>query len=450
MRNKVNYAVKCAKSKYYRKKLHDNLGDPKNTWKVLSDLMGKKSAVTEISELVTSSSENGLSNAKDIADHFNKHFTQIGPDLAANLPASTTNPEDYLRRHSTTFQLSEIRSSSVLKLLLKLDVSKATGLDQISNKILKLAGPVICNQLTDLFNLSVKSGVFPNDWKLAKVSPIHKTGERNDANNYRPISVLPTIARIFEKLIYEQLYDYLCKNDILDSRQSGFRSLHSTVTALLDLTNQWCFNIDRGMISGVVFLDLKKAFDTVDHSLLLTKLEHVGVRGHSLEWFNSYLTNRYQFVYINGILSEQDMIKCGVPQGSILGPLLFLIYINDLSNITDFATTRMYADDTNMTFTACSVEGLRHEMNADLEKLKQWLCANKLTLNILQTEYLLIGSRQRIVTVTESLVLSINGISLKKVNCSKCLGVELTCDQALFSFRSVKHSGGTGETKNRA
>ena len=209
--------MKCAKSNYYRKKLHDNLGDPKNTWKVLNDLMGKKSAVTEISELVTSSSENGLNNAKDIAEHFNKPFTQIGPDLAANLPASTTNPEDYLKRHSTTFQLSEIKSSRVLKLLLKLDVSKATGLDQISNKILKLACPVICNQLTDLFNLSVKSGVFPNDWKLAKVSPIHKIGERNDANNYRPISVLPTIARIFEKLIYEQLYDYLCKNDILDS-----------------------------------------------------------------------------------------------------------------------------------------------------------------------------------------------------------------------------------------
>ena len=159
MRNKVNYAVKCAKSK------------GKNTWKVLNDLMGKKSAVTEISELVTSSSQNGLSNAKDIADHFNKHFTQIGPDLATNLPTSTTNPEDYLKRHSTTFQLSEIKSSRVLKLLLKLDVSKATGLDQISNKILQLAGPVICNQRTDLFNLSVKSGIFPNDWKLAKVSP---------------------------------------------------------------------------------------------------------------------------------------------------------------------------------------------------------------------------------------------------------------------------------------
>ena len=149
------------------------------------------------------------------------------------------------------------------------------------------------------------------------------------------------------------------------------------------------------------------------------------MRGHSLEWFNSYLTNRSQFVYINGILSEQDMIKCGVPQGSILGPLLFLMYIDDLSNTTDFATARMYAEDTNMTLTACSVEGLRHEMNADIEKLKQRLCTNKLTLNILKTEYMLIGSRQRIVTVTESLDPSIQGISLEKVNCSKCLGVEL-------------------------
>ena len=127
---------------------------------------------------------------------------------------------------------------------------------------------------------------------------------------------------------------------------------------LLDVAFSIHPSIHPSIHSGFVFLDLKKAFDTVDHSLLLTKLEHVGVRGHSLDWFNSYLTNRYQFVCINGILSEQDMIKCGVPQGSILGPLLFLIYINDLSSITDFATTRMYADDTNMTFTACSVEGL--------------------------------------------------------------------------------------------
>ena len=185
------------------------------------------------------------------------------------------------------------------------------------------------------------------DWKLAKVSPIYKTRERIDPNKYRPIPVLSTIARIFEKVIYEQLYDYLSRKNISDPRQSEFRSLHSTVTALLDLINQWCFNIERGLINGVMFLDLKKAFDTVDHNLLLIKLEYVGVRGQTLEWFKSCLSNRSQVVFINGVFSEHEQIKCGVPQGSILGPLLFLIYINDLSSIIDFATTRMYADDTN-------------------------------------------------------------------------------------------------------
>ena len=195
-----------------------------------------------------------------------------------------------------------------------------------------------------------------------------KAGEHNDPNNYRPISVLSTISIVFEKLVYEQIYNYLIKNNILDTRQSGFRSLHSTVTALLDLTNQWCFNIDRGLVNGVLFLDLKKAFDTVDHQLLLTKKEYIGVRGHALECFKSYLLNRFQIVYTNGVLSEKAILKCGVPQGSI--PLLFLIYINDLTTIADYATVRMYADDTNMTFTACSIPELQHDMNMDLQFLQ--------------------------------------------------------------------------------
>ena len=448
-RNAVNYSIRCAKSEYYHYKLNENAGDQKATWKVLNDLMGKKSAATEVNEILTSTNTT-LKNAGHIANHLNVHFTEIGPRLATNLPVSSTNAEDYLKREPSSFEFAEIEPSRTLKLLSKLDITKATGLDQISNKVLKLAAPVIYKQLTELFNLSLKSGEYPDDWKLAKVSPVFKAGERNDPNNYRPISILSTISRVFEKLVYEQIYNYLIKTNLLDSRQSGFRSLHSTVTALLDLTNQWCFNIDRGLVSGILFLDLKKAFDTVDHQLLLTKLEYIGIRGHALEWFKSYLESRFQIVFTNGVLSDKAILRCGVPQGSILGPLLFLIYINDLTAIADYATVRMYADDTNMTFTACGIPELQHDMNIDLQFLQNWLIANRLTLNVLKREFMLVGSRQRVATLTQELDLSINGISLKRVNSSKCLGVEidefLTWDAHISSV-SKKVSSGIGVIK---
>ena len=361
-RNLANKEIRHAKKCFYKKQIEEASGDQRATWKILNDLMGKQSDSIMVSELRTDSAT--LTRPEEIADFLNCHFTTMGPRLASEIPSDQNKkPEDYLTKHSASFQFKNISPSKVLKLLSSVKIAKATGLDKISNKILKLAAPVIYKSLTDLFNFSIASGEFPSDWKVAKVCPLFKSGEKCDANNYRPISVLPSIARVFERILFEQIYRHLSNNKLLYSRQSGFRSLHSTVSALLDMTNDWCFNIDRGMVNGVLFLDLKKAFDTVDHKILLKKLEFYGFEVITLHWFQSYLADRQQVCCVNGVVSSTKTISCGVPQGSILGPLLFLIYVNDMPKCLGYGTARLFADDTNLTFTSCSLPVLQNKIN---------------------------------------------------------------------------------------
>ena len=179
------------------------------------------------------------------------------------------------------------------------------------------------------------------------------------------------------------------------------------------------------MVNGVIFLDLKKAFDTIDHEILLMKLACYGVDDQGLAWFRSYLSNRQQICHVNGVYSKKDFIKCGVPQGSILGPVLFLLYINDLPRCLDYSIARLFADDTNMTFTGCNIESIQEQMSRDLDKIFQWLCANKLTLNVLKTDFMVIGSRQKLSTLEDSIVLSAKGGALSKARSVKCLGIDI-------------------------
>ena len=233
------------------------------------------------------------------------------------------------------------------------------------------------------------------------------------------------MAKVFERIIYDQLHNYLVTNNLLSSHQSGFRSLHSTVTALLEATDSWPLNISRGFVNAVVFLDLKKAFDTVDHNILLSKLQFYGVRGPTLKWFCSYLTNCTQTCLINCNKSSERLLQCGVPQGTILGPPLFLLYINDLPNCLHYSQPRMYADDTSITFASNKVEEINKCINSDLEEIRVWLAANKLTLNMTKTEFLLIGSRQRLSNLTESPTIKINQVPVEQVTTTESLGVHI-------------------------
>ena len=222
----------------------------------------------------------------------------------------------------------------------------------------------------------------------------------------------------------------MINNELLSEYQSGFRPTYSTVTALLETTNNWCVNIDKGLLNGVIFIDLKKAFDTIDHAILLRKLEHYGVDDGALLWFRSYLTDRKQKCYVNGNLSSPLTINCGVPQGSILGPLLFLIYINDLPNCLNLGSPRMYADDTNISFKSKNLVELQDCMNTELKSLNTWLEVNKLSLNMAKTEFMVIGSRRRLATHGNlDLDVFVDNKRIKRVSSSESLG--LTIDENL-------------------
>ena len=272
---------------------------------------------------------------------------------------------------------------------------KTSRSGNVPTKFLKDTVDLVSPILACIFNKSVEKGYFPSSLKTAIVSPIHKgEGSRSDPSNYRPISVLPIIARVFERLIHQQLYPYL--NKLLWKNQSGFRSLYSTETALLKATNNWLLNIDKGNYNLALFLDLKKAFDTVDHNILLRKLEYYGIIHKELNWHTSYLSDRLQCCKIDGQISSKLKVRLGIPQGSCLGPLLFLVYINDLPQCLANSEPDIYADDTSLTNNEKDLAALENKVNRDLFNIEKWLYANKLQLNTVKTKYMIIATPHRL------------------------------------------------------
>ena len=261
--------------------------------------------------------------------------------------------------------------------------------------------------------------------KLPKVTPIYKSDKKTLCDNYRPISVISVVPKIFEKVVCEQLTKYLEQCKIITKFQSGFRANHSTETLLLHITNNWLANMDTGLINGVLFLDLKKAFDTVNHKILVSKLERYGIRGSALSWFRSYLTERKQACKINTSLSTFQNITYGIPQGSNLGPLLFTIYINDLPNSLEIAEPAMFADNTSLTVTGESSLEIEYKLGMEIKNVKTWLDANKLSLNETKTEYMLIGSTKRLKQIKDDPVIRINDHIIKRVYNKKVLGLEI-------------------------
>ena len=323
-KNHANNQIKKIKAAFYKDHFRTNSGNQQELWRSINDLMLRNTKTDQNIQSIKTEIGN-ITSPMEISESFNKHFTEIGPKLVSELGETPRRFEEYITPSNSNFNLNLVTPLEVRQQLNNLPANKATGLDKIPCRLVKEAAPIIAESICKIFTCSIVTGVFPSDWTAARVTPIHKTQAKNDLNNYRPISVISPIAKAFERMVYTQLYEYLSINNLLSKYQSGFRRLHSTTTALLDATTEWFLNMDMGKLNSVVFLDLSKAFDTVDHSILLKKLSLYGISQESLIWFSSYLSNRKQQCFVNGHLSVPRTITCGVPQGSILGPLLFLI-----------------------------------------------------------------------------------------------------------------------------
>ena len=272
-----------------------------------------------------------------------------------------------------------------------------------------------------IINTYFTTGKFPDPIKIVKVIPIHKGGSMQDINNFRPISLLSIFDKIIEKLMHIKLYQFLEDNDIIYTNQYGFRKHMSTTHALVQITEKIKSSIEAGKVGVGIFIDFKKAFDTGNHDILLMKLDHYGVRGTANESFRSYLSNRKQYVFFNGHASEQRSISCGVPQGSVLGPLLFLIYINDLPNFSDVLKSFLFADDTNIYYEADNLHDLEFIVNKELKGLHQWLSVNRLAHNISKTNFVIFHPYN--LPLSESINLKINKKAITEKTHIKYLGV---------------------------
>ena len=355
-----------------------------------------------------------------ISNGFNNFFVNVGPTLASNIITDGISHRNFITESLQTSFFVEPTNTNEIKAVISKLKDGAPGRDGILPKHLKCISESIAYPLSKIANLSFEQGVFPTELKIAIVSPLYKAKDPMFFNNYRPISLLSVFPKILERLMYNRLLKFIDKNNLLNEFQFGFRNNHSTFMALIVLVENLVTALDNGNCAVGLFLDFQKAFDTVDHCILLDKLSLYGVRGIAHDWFCSYLSNRSQSVNYNDNESDLKTIKCGVPQGSMLGPLLFLIYINDLPSVFKYFMPILFTDDTNLFCTGPNLHDIVCQINQEIKIIYSWVKANKLSLNIDKTNFMLFTPK-RFSRVMD--VLLIDGKRIMEVNETKFLGV---------------------------
>ena len=350
----------------------------------------------------------------------------MGSNLAAKIPTSEKHFSDYIQQTNQILVNKELTLSEFNTAFHSLKKNKASGFDEINGNVIKSSYDELLSPLFHICQISLKTGCFPDKMKIAKIIPLFKSGEKDLMKNYRPISILPAFSKILERIMYNRIYSHVTNNLLLYDKQFGFQQKCSTEYAILQLTKEIYESFDEQKYTLGVFIDLSKAFDTVNHQLLLAKLPYFGIQGSYINWFKSYLSNRQQYVTYNDKKANIRTISCGVPQGSILGPLLFLLYVNDLQHASKIIKAIMFADDTNFFYSDNNIKNMFKIVNQELKRVQIWFNANKLSLNVSKTKYSFFHSSAYKDKIPLRLpTLEINNIIIKRDPTMKFLGVLL-------------------------
>ena len=412
--NKITHLKRKLKKMYYSDKINSYEGDPRKIWKVMKDVTNTEDIKDKI--------EPSLMN-QDKANTFNNFFATVGTKIQEKLniktPVTDFNPE------TGNFSFQEESEENIIKLIDRLKTNIAVGVDDINVRLVKDTKHTIAKSLKQLVNISYKTSTFPNSMKRAIVKAIHKKGETDDPANYRPLSILPIISKIFERSAVNQLVQYLEGKKLLTHIQHAYRRGHSTQTCLNEIVNYIYEENDKGNIVGIASLDLSKAFDSINHDLLLLKLNKLGLCVNSLKWCRSYLTNRKQQTKFTKYTSSTETVTSGVPQGSILGPILFICFVNDLPEIFKNCKIMSYADDTQILVTAKTAKQIKKKIETLIKQAQLWYTENSLLNNASKTEVIAISNRK----IDETFVVNIteNGkpVELTPKSSIKVLGVHI-------------------------